>query len=221
MTEEDNQTTGQTPPGGPQRPSSRRTRVGGDEPLPGSRLIHTVKPGVKRAPRRRATTPRAATIRIKQAEALRLRAGGATYDAIAKELGYRGGPSAASKAVTAALARVESDAAEDLRALHDIRLDEGFAAVYVILQQTYPTLDRIPDYFEDDRAARNFVENMAEQLRTLGLLKMHAVDRLVRLLERQSKMHGLDAPARTEMMGDIGPMTVVFDSAMEFPTAKG
>ncbi len=58
----------------------------------------------------------------KRAEAVRLRAAGEGYAAIAHALGY-GGPGAAHKAVAAALRATQAEPAEDLRRLECARLD--------------------------------------------------------------------------------------------------
>jgi hypothetical protein len=44
-------------------------------------------------------------------------------------------------------------------------------------------------------------------------LVLKALDRQLRITDRRAKLHGLDAPSRTELSGDV-PLQVVFDSAL-------
>ena len=71
---------------------------------------------------KRRPTPKNATAADREAQALDLRKAGASFAAIAKQLGYanKGG---AHKAVTRALARVPNEAAVDMRAMDRERLD--------------------------------------------------------------------------------------------------
>jgi hypothetical protein len=74
-------------------------------------------------------SPRNILVADRQAEALRLRRAGYTYEQIARELGYRSvnGPWSAIKA---ALARMVREPAEDLRRLELARLDRLMLAVW-------------------------------------------------------------------------------------------
>ncbi len=98
--------------------------------------------------------------------ALELRKGGATYRAIAKELGY-GGPGAAYKAIDRALKEVLRDPAESVRSLELERLDAMLMGIW-------------PSAKGGDPAA---------------------IDRVLKLMERRSRLLGLDAPVRTWMSG--------------------
>lgn len=159
----------------------------------------------------------AATIAVhrKQGETVELKLAGLSNQQIADRLRYRD-RSAVSKAIAAALDRgVEVPRVQELRALYSSRIAAGYGVLMQILGRDYPK----PDYDatptingkgqvtlpEDANAAA--IEDLAE-------LKLKAVDRSGRLLERESKLHGLDAPARTEVSGD-GSITVSFHSALQ------
>lgn len=64
------------------------------------------------------------TAKQRQAKALELRTGGATYKMIAEVLNLRGGAPYAHRLVKAALADIPRDAADELRAVELERLDE-------------------------------------------------------------------------------------------------
>jgi hypothetical protein len=84
----------------------------------------------RQTPRARAkATPRTIAIARREAAALDLRTRGATYDAIAREVGYTHA-SAARKAVMRALAEVTREPAEELIALEQMRLDTLLAALW-------------------------------------------------------------------------------------------
>jgi hypothetical protein len=76
----------------------------------------------KSSPRRIAATER-------QRKALELRKAGASYDQIAKQLGYRG-RSGAHKSVMAALKKTLKEPAESVRKLELARLDEMLLALW-------------------------------------------------------------------------------------------
>lgn len=72
---------------------------------------------------------RGLTANERQAEALRLRKAGLTFDQIAKELDYAN-PSCAHKAVMTALRETLREPAEEYRNLHRDRLESIYAAYY-------------------------------------------------------------------------------------------
>jgi hypothetical protein len=65
---------------------------------------------------------RGVNARLRQQEALKLRAQGKAYREIASALGYRG-PSGAFRAVSSALAKVQHEGVVELRALHAERIN--------------------------------------------------------------------------------------------------
>lgn len=71
---------------------------------------------------RGATHPKSMSVAVKQAQAMRLRAGGMTFRAIADELGYRS-EQAAYKAVKTGLQKTLREPADELRTLEAERLD--------------------------------------------------------------------------------------------------
>lgn len=69
-----------------------------------------------------ATSPNNLSAAQRQAEALRLRASGKSFEAIAEALGYRS-PSGAHKAVTTGLQKTLQEPADELRVMEAERLD--------------------------------------------------------------------------------------------------
>lgn len=137
-------------------------------------LAEAEKPVKPRKPRGLCkTAPRKVDQLIRQREAVHLRAEGKSYDQIAELLGVSN-KSVAYKAVTAALSTLAAETREDadrLRALELARLDEVLQIAWEIAH--------------DDKARRG--ERLA------------AVDRVMKVSERRSKLLGLDAPEKTEL----------------------
>ena len=69
--------------------------------------------------------------RDRRAHALRLRAEGLTYEEIATRVGYAG-PSGAYKAVMRALPDIDQEAAQELRRVQLMRLDDLLAEVWPV-----------------------------------------------------------------------------------------
>lgn len=158
------------------------------------------------------TGTRTVAIRKRQDQAVQLRAQGMRLEDIAKALGYRN-RSAASKAVLASLARSESESADELRALHSERLAAGYRAVGEIIAAAYD-IPVLPDDM-DGQEREEFAQMVADAIEAKAELKLKAVDRLVRLMEREARLHGLDAPVKAELNGQS--VSVVFHSALQFP----
>lgn len=78
---------------------------------------------------KRRPTPHNVEVTDKERQALELRKAGASFDAIARQLGYAD-KSGAYRAVTRALDGVLNEAAEELRALDAERLDRLLLAVW-------------------------------------------------------------------------------------------
>lgn len=132
-------------------------------------------------------SPATVRTRQRQIEAVQLRAQGQSYEQIAAQLGYKS-RSAAFKAVRAVVERTDSESKEELIRLHGERIQAGYRVVSELLTD--------PD--------------------TTPAVRLAAVDRLVRLLEREARMHGINAAPGVEV---DGPQIVVhFDEALQFPS---
>lgn len=135
------------------------------------------------------------------AEALKLRARGYTYDAIAAALGYAS-KSGAYHAVERGLEQVVKQPAEQARAIELEKLDEREE---MLAQQR----DRLRKRFRDSESLDDDAINL--------LLKID--DRINRIAERRAKLIGLDMPAelRLKMAGsdDIQVQAVDYRAAVE------
>lgn len=125
----------------------------------------------------------------RDAEAARLRGLGWSYRRIAREMGYANA-SGPQKAVQRALAAIQQEAAEEVRALELARLDglwekaaEIFGKDSLLVQQG--RVVRVP--VDIDGTASPVVDEE---------LKLKALDRLLRIQERRARLLGLDAPSR-------------------------
>lgn len=128
------------------------------------------------------------SVRMKQIKALELRQAGLTWGTIAEQLGYSG-ESSARKAVYAALREAGSTPAEHVIQLEDMRLDRLFLANW-------------PDAINPDGNPE---------------IRRKAAEICLKIMERRSKLHGLDRPtAQTSMEqsrdGDVG---VIKDRLMD------
>ncbi|HLC05551.1 MAG TPA: hypothetical protein VJK02_21135 [Anaerolineales bacterium] len=128
---------------------------------------------LKRKSRRRGgegpTSPRRLAAKERATRALELRKSGRSYAAIADELGYNS-PQASWKAVSDLLAATIQEPAKELRTLEVERLDALFDVAYpmalALLKQPAP----------DEK------------------IRMQAMDRCLRIMERRARLLGLDAP---------------------------
>ena len=105
---------------------------------------------------KRRPTPHNVEVTDKERQALELRKAGASFDAIARQLGWAD-KSGAYRAVTRALAAVLNEDAEDLRALDAERLDRLLLAVWK------PALDG------DGKAWDRALRLLDQRARLLGL----------------------------------------------------
>lgn len=134
---------------------------------------------------------RGATTAQRDAEAVRLRADGHTYEQIAQQLGYSD-RSRARRAIEAALTASLREPADELRQMELIRLDSLWLEAVKVLHATHVTVsngrvvmverDGEPEPVPDDAPV------------------LQAIDRLLKIMERRSKLLGLDAPAKVEVM---------------------
>ncbi|MFE1515703.1 hypothetical protein ACFW9I_02540 [[Kitasatospora] papulosa] len=119
----------------------------------------------------------------RDAEAARLRARGLTYQQIADELGWtsRGD---AHHAVQRALEATVKEAADEVRAIELDRLDTLYRAALAVLERQHVTVS-------NGRVVSLNEEPLPDDGPVLA-----AIDRLLKIQERRSKLLGLDAPSK-------------------------
>ena len=101
----------------------------------------------------------------KERQVVQYRQGGATFDAIARKLGYAD-ESGARAAFKRAMERMRDDALNaEMRELHRQRLEVALTAIW-------------PDVVKGD---------------------LEAIKVMLKILERDAKLYGIDAPVKTEM----------------------
>jgi predicted transcriptional regulator len=120
-------------------------------------------------------SPDAINAAVRAGEALRLRCKGKTYNQIAKVLGVSSG--SVYNYISTALRELREQTAETAEELRELELSK-----YDAWQQ----------------AAEQVLEQGDETA------QLHAIDRLLRVSERRSKLLGLDAPAKQEISGSLG-----------------
>jgi hypothetical protein len=125
----------------------------------------------------------------RDAAACEMRTRNHTYQEISDALGY-GDRSHAYRAIQRALAAIPTEAAEELRRLHSARLDYLATQALQILEREHVTITQ---------AGRIVVDDEGRQIVDDGPT-LAAIDRLLRIQERQAKLMGLDAPSRHEVM---------------------
>jgi len=120
----------------------------------------------------------------RDAEAARLRARGLTYQQIADELGWtsRGD---AHHAVQRALEATVKEAADEVRAIELDRLDTLYRAALAVLEAEHFTVSN----------GRVVSLDGSGPLPDTGPV-LAAIDRLLKIQERRSKLLGLDAPSK-------------------------
>ncbi|MEE4491604.1 hypothetical protein [Streptomyces sp. BE230] len=129
---------------------------------------------------------RSLTTAEREAEAARLRSRGWTYQQIADEVGYKYRADAYN-AVQAALKATVREPADELRALELMRLDTLYVAATEVLERKHITVSngRIIDLngtpLPDDGPT------------------LAAIDRLLKIQERRSRLLGLDAPVKKDV----------------------
>jgi hypothetical protein len=143
-----------------------------------------------------------AEIAERRRKALQLRLAGATLAQVGQQLGVS--ESRACRIVQDALDQTVREPADELRKLEVARLDQLWVEVTKILRRRHllisggtvvlhPENDEQP--LEDDAPA------------------LHAVDRLVRIMERRARLLGLDAPTKVSILSDEDKAAIV--EAME------
>jgi hypothetical protein len=127
----------------------------------------------------------------RDAEAARMRAQSKTYQEIADALGYAD-KGAAYYGVDRALKAVVREPAENLRKLQRARLDEMRVVARKVMLSTHYAHSAgrlILSPTGEDGAPKPLVDDMP---------KLAAVDRLLRIEEREAKLEGTDAPTKFE-----------------------
>lgn len=141
---------------------------------------------------------------IKDAQALKLRAEGKTFQQIADIMGEKR-PQDARQRVVRALKDIRQEPAEQVIALETARLDllfekgmEVLTGLHLAFNQGSAILDPTKEVQLNNEGKpilekENFVRDHAPVLA--------AIDKLVKVMERRSSLLGLDAPKRTEIGG--------------------
>ena len=156
-----------------------------------------------------------AAARLLMEQALRHRAEGMTLSQIATAMSLKS-PQHASLLIQKGLKLTIEEPAENLRAIEIARLDGMMAeclkvmkAYHIVVNQGVavrdPRFQFDPEEHEDGSVPEDAL------LRDTGPV-LSAVDRLLKISERRSKLLGLDAPKRTELSGPEGgdiPITEV------------
>lgn len=124
----------------------------------------------------------------RDAKAARLKSRGLSYGQIAANLGYENA-SGAYKAVQRALVAVPAESVDELRRIQSEQIDALVAKAFEVLESTHFAFTQhgelvlAPD-------GQPLIDDMPV---------LHAIDRLIRLAERRSKLMGMDAPTRHEV----------------------
>lgn len=125
----------------------------------------------------------------KDAAAVRLRSRGMTLAQVAAELGYCDA-SAASKAISRALAAVPAEGVDALRRMQSERLDYLLAKALEVLESKH---------YAHSQSGQLLRGPDGEVLLDDGPV-LAAIDRIVRIEERRARLMGLDAPTRLEVV---------------------
>lgn len=128
----------------------------------------------------------------RDAQACRLRSQGWTYEDIARELGYANSGCAYTGTQRAMLAIVQ-EPAEELLAIHLDRLREMYRTARDIMTQTHLMVQhgKVVTWATADGRQIPLEDPMP---------KLAAIDRMTRVLQREAKLLGLDAPKQIEFI---------------------
>ena len=124
----------------------------------------------------------------RDAEAIRMHVGGATYQEISDALGY-GGKGNAYDAIKDALAKVPAEEVRELRRVSALRLDRLTFEAFAVLERDHVHISQGGKVVRDDGG--NIVLDDGP--------KLAAIDRIVRVEERRSRLFGMDAPVRSKV----------------------
>lgn len=146
----------------------------------------------------------------RDAEACRLRTRGASYQQVADQLGFTD-RSNARRAIQRALAEVVREAADEHVQLQLDQLDALTGEVLTVLEREHYVAS----------AGRLVCDADGRPLRD-DMPRLHAVDRLLRIMERRARLLGLDAPARhqvnTTSGADLGAALAEWESELRRAT---
>ena len=126
------------------------------------------------------TSSKQIALREKDRQALELRKAGASYDLIAKQLGYADS-SGAYKSVKRSMSSIISEPSEELRTVEYERLNQILLVLWERVQQG----------------------------------ELGAIDRALSIMDRISKMYGLDAPSRSESTSVIQQGVMIVDGTKD------
>ena len=162
-------------------------------------------------------TPAGIASRVREAQALQLRANGATYSAIAESLGMT--EAGVYTAVKRAMDRIPEPDVAFYRKLQVEQINESYQIVSRIALNPPPILDKAgrPVYY--DHQVRDNAGNVVRTERRPLLdvkVQMQAVAQRKMLLERMAALLGLDAEQKFQLTGpDNGPIQITVDSLMD------
>lgn len=136
---------------------------------------------------------------LRDIEATKLRAAGLDYDEIAAELGFsnRGN---AYRAVERCLAAARAEPAETVTKLELERLDEMWRNAKAVLDRNHITVSNGRIIYDDD--GKPVIDDAPV---------LQAIDRMLRIQERRSRLLGLDAPTKSRVeviTDDVAQMLV-------------
>lgn len=129
----------------------------------------------------------------RDAEACRLRAQNLTYQQIADQLGFAS-KGAAYDAVQRTLRETVQEPAEELRQLELMQLDELARAARNVLEGTHYVVSHGKVVRHDGGEGEPLVDDAPV---------LQAIDRLLKIQERRSKLLGLDIPVKQLIGGDV------------------
>jgi len=124
----------------------------------------------------------------RDAEAVRLRSRGLTYQQVSDALGY-GDRANARRAVERAMLATIAEPADEAKALELMRLDELHRAAWSVMTTWHPMV-------VGGRVVRDHLGRAVEDVGPV----LAAIDRLLRIAERRARLLGLDAPLRAELI---------------------
>lgn len=157
---------------------------------------------------RAGLTARQARSREMAARALELRKSGATYTAIAREVGYFDAANA-RRAILAALDRITAEPAEEVKRWELARLDDLLLEAKRVLMASHPVLYRgrpvmVPRRQPDGSTTQVVLED--------GTAKLAAIGKILSIMDRRARFLGLDAPRSFELSGiDGAPIALTVD----------
>lgn len=129
----------------------------------------------------------------RDAEAAALRAQGLTYPKIAEQLGFRD-QWAARTAVERALRDTVAEPASEVRVLELARLDHALMVAFRILRTDHLLISAgktVEVYDPETGQVTRLIDDKP---------KLAAIDRIIRISERRSKLLGLDAPTQLQVL---------------------